>query len=70
MASKRNLRRKQCGDKHRFETLDGAAQEARRVANGTGGWLEAYRCPFCGGHHYGHPNARQRQSSIAKARRA
>ena len=46
MASKRRLRRRECGAKVRFETL----QEAIRGRHG----LRAYQCGFCGAHHVGH----------------
>lgn len=45
----------------------GAAYAACRR---TGGWIVAYGCKFCGGHHIGHPPARVRQAIKARQRAA
>lgn len=57
MASKRHVRRKQCGKKQRFTTRDTAkdAMYALIRKNKTGGgYLHIYPCCFCGGFHFGH----------------
>lgn len=48
MASKRHQRRKACGEKRRYETLDQALASRRDRE------LRAYRCTFCGAFHLGH----------------
>lgn len=57
MASKRRLRRRQCGSKVRYPTREMAKDAMCSVIrNGRkhGGWLHVYPCRFCGGFHYGH----------------
>lgn len=55
MASKRNLRRRSCEGKRRYET-EQAARSAARLCS----WmhdadrLTPYRCGFCGSWHFGH----------------
>jgi hypothetical protein len=54
MASKRHVRRRECGDKKGFSTLD-EAMEARRKAQRQGrNWITHYRCKWCGKYHIGH----------------
>lgn len=60
MASKRRIRRKQCGNKRRYPTSAAAMAEMQDVIrNGRkgGGWLNVYRCQFCRGYHFGHAPA-------------
>lgn len=67
MSSKRRLRRqrerRQCGHKVRFETQTGAvaakiALQRKQPAE----WnLRTYRCPRCGGWHFGHFDPARRQ---------
>lgn len=67
MASKRRLRRKQCG-KHSFpdeKTANTACLIARKER---GQRLHAYRCNFCPTWHIGHIPARVRQSINARRR--
>ena len=57
MASKRHLRRKACEGKIRYSSVADAQPHIeelyrRRKAHGT---IHAYKCPFCGGFHVGHP---------------
>lgn len=66
MASKRNLRRKACTGKVRYDNANAAQQAAHSACRNTGGWIVAYGCKFCGGHHIGHPPARVRQSIKAR----
>lgn len=60
MSSKRRIRRKSCKGKQRFETLDAAWTACRsvirrdRVQGVEPGHMNAYRCRFCGGFHFGH----------------
>lgn len=69
MSSKRAQRRKACTGKHRY----GTELEARRAIHAlrrdkpVGGQLTTYRCPFCGGYHFGHPPRRVRQALGARA---
>ena len=66
MASKRRIRRASCTGKVRFDNAQAAYAACRR----TGGWIVAYGCKFCGGHHIGHPPARVRQAIKARQRAA
>lgn len=57
MASKRRIRRKQCGRKMRFDSHDlAAAAMFKLIVSGkkNGGWLHVYKCRFCHGYHFGH----------------
>lgn len=57
MSSKRHIRRKSCTGKQRF-TSQGDALDALKGLHkrkGYQGYMTPYRCPFCGGYHYGHP---------------
>ena len=65
MASKRNLRKKNCTNKVRYQTLD-LAQSAARDANKRTTWINAYKCQFCGGFHIGHAPYNVRQSILAR----
>jgi hypothetical protein len=47
VSSKRRLRRKSCGTKIRYATIE----EAQKMARGN---IVAYWCAFCGGCHIGH----------------
>ena len=51
MASKRRIRRKQCGKKRRHATRDNAVIEMVRSRVSSG--LHPYRCEFCGMWHVG-----------------
>lgn len=57
MASKRRVRRRQCGRKQRFEShtqaMD-AMHSVIRAGKTRGGWLHIYHCRFCNGYHFGH----------------
>lgn len=55
MASKRALKRKQCGDKHRFNSVHDANQAAGRASQKSDSWISSYKCRFCGYFHIGHP---------------
>lgn len=57
MSSKRRIRRSACTGKLRF-TSQGDAQAAMNALHhrkGYQGYMTPYRCPFCGGYHFGHP---------------
>jgi hypothetical protein len=57
MSSKRAIRRKACEGKTRFESFAAAARALRAFLRKVGneGWpLNAYRCRFCNGFHFGH----------------
>jgi hypothetical protein len=57
MASKRRLRRKQCGTKRRYEShIDANEVMMQIIRSGRkrGGWLHVYKCRFCHGWHFGH----------------
>ena len=53
MASKRNVRRKQCAGKIRHTTPQNAWATVKHT-RGRLGVMRAYRCTFCGGWHVGH----------------
>lgn len=60
MASKRRIRRQQCGTKKRYDDMraaEGAARTLMRLAMNRGGQLRGYRCGFCGKFHIGHTGA-------------
>jgi len=62
MASKRQLRRKQCGTKNQFATAQQAQDFLiRRCIKGQC----PYRCKWCGHFHTGHPSKETRQSMEA-----
>lgn len=64
MSSKRRLRRNACDGKRRYETQDGAIAGMIRLvrAKKPPGKMAVYKCQFCHGFHFGHPNKRQIQS--------
>lgn len=53
MASKRRIRRKQCGSKIKFPSLGAAIGRARRL-EGKFGRMYGYHCRFCNRFHIGH----------------
>jgi len=57
MASKRRLRRRQCGNKEPYDTWDLAVKAAIAYRRRTGHFMQAYFCPFSGkkkDFHFGH----------------
>lgn len=57
MSSKRAQRRQACTGKTRFTSFSGAHLAMRALIRkvGSDGWpMNAYRCRFCGGYHFGH----------------
>lgn len=60
MSSKRRVRRRSCTGKQQFATHQAAlaALMGLHRAKGYQGYMQPYRCPFCGQYHYGHPPAR------------
>lgn len=56
MASKRRIRRKMCGKKRRYNTQEEAVKAIyhARLGGVVTGKITAYKCPFCGGFHWGH----------------
>lgn len=56
MASKRRIRRKSCDGKIRYDTADAASKGRSSLnrAKGYQGFMNVYRCSFCGGYHIGH----------------
>ena len=57
MASKRHIRRKQCGKKRRFTTrgeCETAMHLAIKAGLKRGRSFNCYHCSFCGGFHFGH----------------
>lgn len=57
MSSKRRLRRRSCEGKVRHVSQKAALVQVGIIAR-HGGRVVPYHCPFCGGWHVGHPNAR------------
>lgn len=47
-----------CHNKVKHETLDAAAQEAKRLTAKDGAEMKVYCCPFCGKFHVGHARKR------------
>lgn len=61
MSSKRAIRRNSCDGKTRFGSFNEAAGALRALVRkiGNEGWpLQAYRCNFCNGFHFGHVPAK------------
>jgi hypothetical protein len=55
MASKRRIRRQQCGRKIKYHTRHEAATAAYKSEQKfKDGWMDAYKCPFCKCWHVGH----------------
>lgn len=54
MASKRKIRRKQCGDKRRHKTQAQAVAHLISLQRDYGANLHSYFCKFCKGWHVGH----------------
>jgi hypothetical protein len=65
MASKRRLRRKACGGKHRHASQEEAVAHSISLRRkGETGVLNAYHCGYCGGYHVGHaPRQRLRKGT-------
>ena len=68
MASKRNQRRKACGDKHRHESQTQAIAHAVHLRKRGDGQLHAYHCPHCHHWHVGHLTKKARQAARAKGK--
>ena len=51
MASKRQIRRKECGNKHKYDTHDQANFVREHYYKCK---LSVYKCKWCGGFHIGH----------------
>lgn len=68
MASKRAVKRAQCGNKIKYFTPEPARREASRlraVRIGTGERIDAYKCSNCGAWHVGHRPWKKAQAQIA-----
>lgn len=61
MASKRAIRRRVCGDKHRYATQDEAMRAAWSYQARLGGKVWPYRCSWCGQWHYGHKEIKEKE---------
>ena len=65
MSSKRNIRRRQCTGKVKFDCVQEAWNQAHyRKLTG----VNVYKCRFCSGYHIGHMNAyrtKQRRDALA-----
>ena len=65
MASKRAIRRKQCGEKVKYQTETEAARVIRGPLKGMGmGW---YRCHFCQFWHIGHNPTRHSAGRLRRS---
>jgi hypothetical protein len=68
MASKRNQRRKQCRDKHKYmgendpEALRAVEEMSRRLRSE----FEIYHCAHCGAYHIGHSGGANSIANVAK----
>lgn len=63
MASKRQVRRKSCERKVKYETAKDANANIRIG-------LIVYKCKFCGKYHVGHPPRKAKQSLMDKGWRS
>jgi hypothetical protein len=56
MSSKRNIRRKACDGKEKFDTHDEAYKKAKHIQyKYNTGFMAPYECQFCKKWHFGHP---------------
>jgi hypothetical protein len=64
MASKRNIRRRSCGKKIRFDSFErtSAFLSEKKGAHG----YQIYKCAFCGGWHFGHMKNKNAHAMIEK----
>lgn len=62
MSSKRNVRRRTCDRKVRYETQEEASAARTRLFRSGSGGMNVYKCKFCGGYHIGHRNERQQKA--------
>jgi len=65
MASKRQIRRKECGDKRKFNTHDEANSVRHNYYRAK---YSVYKCKWCGGFHIGHTPYSVRQMLRARHR--
>lgn len=65
MSAKNARRKRRCAKKITYASIDAAMGHVRSLRD-KGDRIHAYRCPFCGGFHVGHPPAKVRQSIRAK----
>ena len=62
MASKRAIRRKECGSKIKYQTEQDAKYVAWRLGQRNGTQYTQYRCKHCHSYHVGHtPNHVRKQ---------
>lgn len=54
MASKRAIRRRECGHKKRYENQTLAVKQLINLKRKDNDRMRSYRCRFCGGWHVGH----------------
>jgi hypothetical protein len=54
MASKRHVKRKQCGDKRRYPDIKAAKTASVLLFQRTGSKLQSYYCKYCRHWHIGH----------------
>jgi len=57
MASKRAIRRRGCGQKHRYATQEDAMRAAWSLQARFGGLATPYRCKWCHFYHIGHQSS-------------
>ncbi len=62
MASKRKQRRKVCGTKVKYPTVESAKRVVFFLAkkDSSNNYLNVYKCPFCKAYHIGHSGIRRR----------
>jgi len=61
MASKRQVRRSECGNKKKFDTFEEAGRSSKISSMITKRRIMAYKCKWCGGFHIGHPPKKVKQ---------
>lgn len=55
MASKRRIRRQACAGKRRYaSSVEGNTAIWSANRNGYRGYMQVYKCKFCGSYHIGH----------------
>jgi hypothetical protein len=62
MSSKRKLRQRCCTRKVAFANVADAYRAASRAYWATREIMHAYKCPFCGSWHVGHPPSNKKRT--------
>lgn len=64
MVSRRNIRRKVCGNKIKHLSFSNAKKTVQKMRDAHK--LRVYDCPFCGGYHIGHRTGVNKRNGNAR----